>query len=123
MNILIGFLLTLQIIICVLLVTVVLMQRSKSDGLAGGAAFGGDFTGAFFGAGTARVLVKITAWLGGLFFAISLLLAVLYSIKYHGSHGGLKKILSKEPAASTNNVKSAASTNAPSSASTNAPAK
>ena len=67
-KIFITLLMVLQVINCVLLVTVVLMQRSKSDGLAGGAAFGGGFTEQFFGAGTATVLVKTTTWLGGVFF-------------------------------------------------------
>lgn len=128
MQILINILLVLLLIVCVLLVTVVLMQRSKNDGLAGGAAFGGGFTDAFFGAGTATVLVKITTWLGGIFFAVSLLLAVLYSHQYTKSgEGSLKKIVS-----STNGVSKAAATNVVSSVtnaapvsvtSTNAPAK
>jgi preprotein translocase subunit SecG len=126
MEIVTNILLVLLLIVCCLLVTVVLMQRSKNDGLAGGAAFGGGFTDAFFGAGTATVLVRITTWLGGIFFALSLLLAVLYSHQYSkGTTGSLKKIVS-----STNGVSKASATNAVSSAtnaapaaSTNAPAK
>jgi len=124
LNIFIGTLMVLQVINCVLLVTVVLMQRSKSDGLAGGAAFGGGFTEQFFGAGTATVLVKITTWLGGVFFGLTLLLAVLFAYEHRGasSSGTLKKIV-----AETNSVSKASATNvapsASSATSTNAPAK
>lgn len=123
MNILMDILLGLLLFVCVLLVTVVLMQRSKSDGLAGGAAFGGGFTEAFFGAGTATVLVKITTWLGGIFFALALLLAVLFSVQHKGGDvgaGKLHKIVTATNAVTkatntvtktTNHVTSSTSTN------------
>jgi preprotein translocase subunit SecG len=102
-KIFIGVLMTLQILDCVLLVTVVLMQRSKSDGLAGGAAFGGGFTEQFFGAGTATVLVKVTTWLGGIFFGLTLLLTVLFSYQSRGitGDGKLKKIVAESKATNT----------------------
>ena len=121
MNIITNILLVLLLIVSALLVTVVLMQRSKSDGLAGGAAFGGGFTEQFFGAGTATVLVKITSWLGGIFFGLALMLAILFSIQHKGAAGTgkLKKIVE------STNVVSKATHSAPVSsvASTNAPAK
>jgi preprotein translocase subunit SecG len=123
LKIFITILMVLQVVNCVLLVTVVLMQRSKSDGLAGGAAFGGGFTEQFFGAGTGTVLVKVTTWLGGAFFGLTLLLAVLFSFEHKGAPGGgkLRKIVTD-----TNSVSKAAATNsAPvsSAPSTNAPVK
>src|ERR1700735_2003230 len=65
------------IIICVLMCFVVLMQRSKQEGL--GAAFGGGFTDSVWGAQTSQVLVKATVWLAALFFILSISLARLYS--------------------------------------------
>jgi preprotein translocase subunit SecG len=60
-----------------LMCLVVLMQRSKQEGL--GAAFGGGFTESVWGAQTSQVLVKATVWLAFLFFALSIALARLYS--------------------------------------------
>lgn len=108
MNLIIGFLLVLLIAVCVLLVIIVLMQRSKSDGLSGGSAFGGSFTESFFGGGAANVLTKITSWLGGIFFGLALLLAILFSLKQRESgDSSLQKILAQKPqqqVAATNGV-------------------
>jgi len=75
--ILINFLLAIHVLVCGLLVFVVLMQRPRSEGL--GAAFGGGMTESMFGAQTSNVLAKFTVWLGGAFFALTLLLAILYA--------------------------------------------
>ncbi|MBV9463638.1 MAG: preprotein translocase subunit SecG [Verrucomicrobiae bacterium] len=108
-KVLIGILLGAQVFVCLFLVLVVLMQRSKSDGLSGGTAFGGTFTDSIFGAGTTTVLVKMTSVLGALFFGISLLLAVLYA---HENAGKVEfnKILAKDKSAApvTNAVAAAA---------------
>lgn len=77
MHILLYFLLTLHVLVCVLMVLVVLMQRPRSEGL--GAAFGSGMTENIFGAQTTHVLAKFTTWLGGAFFVLTLALAVLYS--------------------------------------------
>ncbi|MBV9659446.1 MAG: preprotein translocase subunit SecG [Verrucomicrobia bacterium] len=77
MTILINFLLTLHVIVCVLLVLVVLMQRPKSEGL--GAAFGGGFTENIFGAGTTDVLQKFTTWMASAFFLLTAALIFLYA--------------------------------------------
>ncbi|MES2309153.1 MAG: preprotein translocase subunit SecG [Verrucomicrobiota bacterium] len=58
---------------CVLMVLVVLMQRSKSDGI--GASFGGGFTESMFGAQTSSVLVKTTRVLAIAFLLSATLLA------------------------------------------------
>ncbi len=73
-------------IVCVLLVLVVLMQRSKQDGI--GAAFGSGITDSMFGAQTSSVLVKATVWLTAIFFALSIILAQ-FSAK---SSGGVSAI-------------------------------
>ena len=77
LTILINFLLAINIVVCALIILVVLMQRPKSEGL--GAAFGGGMTENLFGAQTTTVLTNITRWLGGIFFALTLILSILYS--------------------------------------------
>ncbi|NUN92767.1 MAG: preprotein translocase subunit SecG, partial [Verrucomicrobiae bacterium] len=53
-GLLIGFLLTIHVIVSVLLVLLVLMQRPKSEGL--GTAFGGGVADSLFGSGAGNVL-------------------------------------------------------------------
>ncbi len=76
-NAAIDVLLFFFVIVCALMCLVVLMQRSKQEGL--GAAFGGGFTESVWGAQTSQVLVKATVWLAALFFIISICLARLYT--------------------------------------------
>ena len=76
-DIAIDTLLFFFVIICVLMCLVVLMQRSKQEGL--GAAFGGGFTESVWGAQTSQVLVKTTVILAALFFILSITLARLYT--------------------------------------------
>ncbi|PYI54205.1 MAG: preprotein translocase subunit SecG [Verrucomicrobia bacterium] len=79
MNLLINILLVLYVLVALLMVLVILMQRPKSEGL--GAAFGGAVTENIFGAQTTNVLVKFTAWLAGIFFALTFALSILYAHK------------------------------------------
>jgi len=95
MSILISFLLAIFGVVCVLLVFVILMQRPKSEGL--GAAFGASVTENIFGAQTTTVLVKITAWLAGIFFVLTFALAVLYAHKSTGQ-SALRRELARTPA-------------------------
>ncbi|MCX7714000.1 MAG: preprotein translocase subunit SecG, partial [Chthoniobacterales bacterium] len=95
MSILITLLLIIHVILCILLVLVVLMQRPRSEGL--GAAFGGGFTEGLFGAQTTHVLQKFTVYLGIGFFAITLLLAILYA-KSSSSPSLIQRELLAEPA-------------------------
>jgi len=76
-NALIDVLLFLFVVNCLLMCLVVLMQRSKQEGL--GAAFGGGFTDSVWGAQTSQVLVKTTVWLAAFFFILSISLARLYA--------------------------------------------
>jgi preprotein translocase subunit SecG len=73
-----AFLIVL-IVACPLMCLVILMQRSKQEGL--GAAFGGGFTESVWGAQTSNVLVKTTVILAAVFFSVSILLARLYTIR------------------------------------------
>lgn len=69
------FLTVINILVCLLLIFVVLLQRPKNEGL--GAAFGGDTASNIFGAQTTNVLANLTRWLGGLFLGLCLLIAIL----------------------------------------------
>ena len=100
-NIAIYILLGVNILVCILLTLLVLMQKPRSEGL--GAAFGGSFTDSIFGAQTSDVLTKGTIWLGSIFMVLTLVLALLYS---HRQTTGpkLQEELSKPVAAATNNL-------------------
>jgi len=70
------FLIFFHLLVCLALVGVVLMQSGKGGGLAGG-AFGGSAQTVFGGRGATDFLTKATMVLGGLFFATSLVLALM----------------------------------------------
>ena len=72
------FLILFHLVVCLALVGVVLMQSGKGGGLAGG-AFGGSAQTVFGGRGATDFLTKATMVLGGLFFATSLVLALMSS--------------------------------------------
>src|SRR5476649_346114 len=76
-SILIDVLLFFYVIDCAFMGLVIMMQRSKQEGL--GAAFGGGFTESVWGAQTSQVLVKATVYAAILFFILSITLARLYS--------------------------------------------
>ena len=66
----------LHIIVCVLLVAVVLLQKSKGDGLSGAFGGGGALTASFGNRGAATLLSKATSILAVLFMATSFFLAL-----------------------------------------------
>ena len=71
-------LLVLQILFCIALVALVLLQQGR--GADAGASFGGGSSGSLFGSrGPASFLSKLTAGLAALFFANSLALAYISS--------------------------------------------
>ncbi|WP_009959155.1 preprotein translocase subunit SecG [Verrucomicrobium spinosum] len=99
MDYLIGFLLVLQVLICLLLILIVLMQRPRQEGL--GAAFGSGTMDQAFGAHTTTVLQKGTTWLGIGFYVITFVLAVLVAHK-DGSKANVPALIDeadKKPAA------------------------
>ena len=89
--IVIKVLLVIHVLVSLLIILLVLMQRPKSEGL--GAAFGGGATDQLFGAQTTNVLQTITRWLGGIFFALTLLLSILY-VKQGGGRSAVQEKLS-----------------------------
>ena len=99
MSILINVLIAFHVLVCLLMVVVVLMQRPKNEGL--GAAFGGGMTENIFGAQTTHVLQKFTVWLGIVFFALTLLLAILYAKRGTGETAIQKELLSQPVPAAT----------------------
>jgi preprotein translocase subunit SecG len=77
------------------MILVILMQRPKNEGL--GAAFGGGLTDNLFGAQTTTVLTKFTVWMGGIFFALTLLISVL-QVRVTAGPTAIQKQLLKTPA-------------------------
>ena len=111
MQILINFLLAIYVLVALLMVLVILMQRPKSEGL--GAAFGAGVTENIFGAQTTNVLVKFTAWLVGIFFALTFVLSVLYSHKTSRDTGLRRELLKQQTAAQPSASAPPANPNAP----------
>jgi preprotein translocase subunit SecG len=110
-NIVINLLLATWVLVALLMVLVILMQRPKSEGL--GAAFGGAVTENIFGAQTTNVLVKFTAWLAGVFFAITLTLSILYAHRSVGGDSALRRELMKKQAAAPTSPVPATATASP----------
>ena len=77
MNIFIGFLYVVEVIVCLLLALVVMLQKPKEGGLGG--AIGGGMLEASLGADAGNVLIKATAVLGAVFLLNTLVLARLTS--------------------------------------------
>ncbi|HEX8076907.1 MAG TPA: preprotein translocase subunit SecG [Chthoniobacterales bacterium] len=94
MQILLNIVLVIFVLVALLMILVILMQRPKSEGL--GAAFGGGMTENLFGAQTTNVLVKITGWLAGIFFALTFLLSILYAHRTTGTTGLRQELMKTE---------------------------
>ncbi|QSR85095.1 preprotein translocase subunit SecG [Methylacidimicrobium sp. B4] len=77
-------------LVALLLVLVILMQRSKQEGL--GATFGSGVTDALFGAQTSSILVKGTSWLAAVFFSLAVILSFL-SGRIAADHGTIQEKL------------------------------
>jgi preprotein translocase subunit SecG len=107
MTLLINFLLAVYVLVALLMLLVILMQRPRSEGL--GAAFGGGVTENIFGAQTTNVLVKITGWLAGIFFALTFGLSILYAHKTSGDSALRRELLRQQtaPAGATSPAASA----------------
>ena len=77
MSIFIGFLYVVEVVVCILLGMVVMIQKPKEGGLGG--AIGGGMMEAALGADAGNVLIRTTAILGAIFLANTLVLARLTS--------------------------------------------
>jgi len=76
MEVLYTVLSILLVIDSILLVILILMQKTKGAEI--GAVFGSGAAAAVLGAGASNILTKITYWLGGLFLALVLALSVIH---------------------------------------------
>lgn len=95
-------LLIVHLIVTLVLIAVVLIQRSEGGGLGIGSSQGmGGFMG---GRGTANLLTRTTAVLGTIFFVLALTLALMS----RGTTGIGSSLLDRPPAASTPAVPAAA---------------
>ena len=83
MNILIGILYVVEVLVCLMLALVVMLQKPKEGGLGG--AFGGGALEASLGADAGNILIKTTAVLGAIFLLNTLVLARLTSTPASGS--------------------------------------
>ena len=90
MSILIGLLYVVEVVVCLLLALVVMLQKPKEGGLGGLAGGMGE---AVFGADAGNVLIKATIWLGAIFLVNTLLLARFTSTVH------AKTLMRDEPAA------------------------
>jgi preprotein translocase subunit SecG len=111
MNLLINLLLAVYVMVALLMVLVILMQRPKSEGL--GAAFGGGVTENIFGAQTTNVLVKFTAWLAGIFFALTFALSILYAHKSTADSAFRRELMKTQAAPQISPVPTAGAQSSP----------
>jgi preprotein translocase subunit SecG len=92
----IKVLLVLHVFVTIALIGVVLIQRSEGGGLGLGGAQG---MGSFLtGRGTANLLTRLTAILGTAFFALSLVLALLYKSSLGGGAAAILATPANTPA-------------------------
>jgi preprotein translocase subunit SecG len=85
MAIFIGILTFIEVLVCLLLILIVLMQRPRQEGL--GASFGDGMMSQIAGAQTTNVLQKFTVYLAILLFALTLTLAVLTARQQTAKNG------------------------------------
>jgi len=76
MNILYYVLCVVEVLVCLLLIGVILLQRGK-DGGSPGLSMGGGMGEAIFGAQMGNVLTRVTVILGFIFLTNTLVLAIL----------------------------------------------
>ena len=79
MDILRYILILVEIVTCLLLVAVILLQQSKSQGM--GLAFGGGMSESLFGSRAGNILTKTTIVLAVIFLANTTFLGILYTTK------------------------------------------
>jgi len=77
MNVIRTLLVILEAACCLALIGLILLQKSKSEGL--GLAFGGGGNDSLFGARAGNVLTKATIGIGILFLVNTLVLGILFS--------------------------------------------
>src|ERR1041385_7381613 len=96
MNVLIGLLTAVHVLVALVLIILVLMQKSSEQGI--GAAFGGGVTETVFGAGTTTALVRMTIWCACIMLGTTLVLAILHT-KRGGNESLMQKAIQTAPVA------------------------
>ncbi len=85
-----GFLLVIETLVSILLITVILMQASQGGGLAG--SIGGGFTNQVFGGrGAASFLSRVTTGLAVAFMALAVLISLVSSTRLAESRSIIKE--------------------------------
>ncbi|GAB6071760.1 hypothetical protein JCM14244_01370 [Venenivibrio stagnispumantis] len=79
MDFIYGVLLVVLIIVSIILIALILMQKTKGAEI--GAVFGSGAAKAILGASAANIITKITFWLAGIFMGLVLLLSYLHHYK------------------------------------------
>ena len=111
MHILTWLLTFVLVLDCLVLILLVLIQLPKKE--AGmGQAFGGGATDALFGAGSGNALTKLTKYTAGIFFALMLLISILFTHQSRKGAGDLRNLLTPEEKASAIPAATAKPTNA-----------
>lgn len=77
MNVIRTLLVILEAASCLALIGLILLQKSKSEGL--GLAFGGGGNDSLFGARAGNVLTKATVWIGVFFLINTLVLGMMFA--------------------------------------------
>jgi len=91
-----GFLILLHTIICILLISVVLMQASQGGGLSG--TFGGQAASSILGGQSAgNILSRITTWLTVIFLSLAIIISLLSGPKTESSTSVVKQAADERP--------------------------
>ncbi len=104
MGILIGLLIVMEVLVSILLIGIILLQKSREQGL--GLAFGANVGESLFGSRAGNVLTKGTIILGSIFAANTLLIGVLYAgrggslVEQNQGRESAPPVSMEEPAAS-----------------------
>lgn len=110
-----AFLLIVQVIVCVCIIGLVMMQQGKGADM--GAAFGSGAAGTVFGAaGGGSFLTRTTAILAAVFFINCLLIASPLIRDRHLSSGSIAEVIEQREAENTSALSEAPQTEAPAAA-------
>ena len=93
LNIIISILGVLEVLCAILLICIILLQKSRSHGAAGGLAFGAGMGESLFGAQATTVLTKITTILTIFFLVNTTILAVLGGRVHRGGGQSVTDII------------------------------
>ncbi len=90
-----SLLLIVEVLVSIMLIGLILLQKSKGGGL--GVAFGGGGEGSMFGSRTGNVLTKATIILGVVFLVNTLFLGILFTRGVTAGPSAIDRELMREP--------------------------